>query len=159
MVATLMVLGVIAAGCGWKPGAPAPPPPDACANSDGPSNDTVEQAIDDEPAAVAGSTWTETGRGHTRNCRLFWVQIAPKNATASSPTQLLFFDHDIPLGSPTPNPKPYTTVMSSGDASVTVQYQWQVGGDAPERPTGIGTVRYRIGPDGTLSHEDPIPNQ
>lgn len=154
-----MVLGVITAACGWKPGTSAPTTPDACPDSAGPSSETVQRAIDEEPVPVSGSRWIEARRGHTRDCRMYWVQIALSDATASSPEQLLFFDHGIPLGTPTPNPKPYTTVMSSGNATVTVQYQWQVSGDEPERPTGIGTVRYRIGPDGTLMAEEPIPNQ
>ncbi|OHU85942.1 LppP/LprE family lipoprotein [Mycobacterium talmoniae] len=159
MVAILVAVGLITAGCGWKPGGPASAPPDSCADSDGPSADTVQHAIIAEPSAVPGSTWTEIGRGHTHDCRLYWVQIAPSSATAVSPNQLLFFDHNTPLGSPTTNPKPYTTVLTPGEDTVTVQYQWQKGGDTPERPTGIGTVRYQIGPDGKLKALDPIPNQ
>ena len=157
MTVILLVAGLAGAGCGWRPGASAPG--DSCPASDAPGVGTVARAITAEPTAVPGIGWTETGRGHTRDCRLSWVQIMPSRATASSPSQLLFFDRDIPLGSPTPHPKPYTTVLEPGQDTVTVQYQWQVGGDEPDRPTGIGKVRYRIGSDGKLTALDPIPNE
>jgi hypothetical protein len=89
----------------------------------------------------------------------YWVQVKPTNATASSPAQLLFFDRNIPLGTPTPNPKPYTTVLSSTEEVVRVQYQWQVAGDSACCPTGIGTVQYQIGPGGKLVTRGAVPNQ
>ena len=65
--------------------------------------------------------------------------------------QLLFFDHNIPIGTPTPNPKPRTTVLSATDDVVTVQYQWQVAGDSACCPTGKGTAQYQIGANGNWS--------
>jgi hypothetical protein len=41
---------------------------------------------------------------------------------------------------------------------VQVQYQWRQGDEAPCCPTGIGTVRFRIGQDGALEALDPIPD-
>ena len=103
--------------------------PDTCSEADGPTPDTVRLAVSTLPVATPGSGWTEAARGHTHSCRLYWVQVKPTNATAASPAQLLFFDHNVPLGTPTPNPKPYTTVLASTDDVVRVQYQWQVAGE------------------------------
>ena len=133
--------------------------PDTCTDADGPTPDSVRLAIATLPVATPGAGWTEAARGHTHNCRLYWVQVKPVNATASSPAQLLFFDQNIPLGTPTPNPKPYTTVLYSTDDVVRVQYQWQVAGDSACCPTGIGTVQYQIGPDGKLVTRGAVPNQ
>jgi hypothetical protein len=89
----------------------------------------------------------------------FWVQVQPARSAAASPVQLLFFDHNIPLGTPTPNPKPRTTVVSATDDVVTVQYQWQVAGDSACCPTGKGTVQYQIGAGGKLVTVGAVPNQ
>lgn len=154
----LSIAGVFATGCGWKPSAPPAPPAGACAESDGPGPDTVRRAIAEVPVVAPGSTWVESARGYTRNCRLHWVKLTASDAMAATPEQLLFFDRDTPLGSPTPNPKPYTTVLSSGQDTVTVQYQWQVGDEPSCCPTGIGTTRYQI-TNGKLKVLDPIPDQ
>jgi predicted small lipoprotein YifL len=153
----MLILAV--SGCGWKPPTPAPSPPDTCKSSDGPTTDTVRRAIASVPILVPGSIWVEIARGHTRKCRLYWVQIIPSIATESTPQQLLFFDHNTPLGTPTPNPKPYITVLPPSDDTITVQYQWQVGSDQSCCPTGIGTVRFQIGSDGKLKALGKIPNQ
>ena len=155
----LILLVLLFSGCGRKPPTPSPPPPDKCKVSDGPSVDTVKQAIAAVPIVVPGSMWVEIARGHTRKCRLYWVQIIPTIASESTPQQLLFFDHNTPLGSATPNPKPYITVLPPTDDTITVQYQWQKGKDQPCCPTGIGTVKFQIGPDGKLKALGPIPNQ
>jgi hypothetical protein len=135
---------------------------DNCSDADGPAANTVRLAIATLPQATPGSGWTEDARGHARNCRLFWVRVKPTAASAVSPEQLLFFDHNSPLGTPTPNPKPHTTVLSSsGDADdvVSVQYRWQVAGDSACCPTGVGTVQYQIGPNGKLVTRGAVPNQ
>ncbi|MEE2852429.1 MAG: LppP/LprE family lipoprotein [Actinomycetota bacterium] len=155
----MIFLVLLASGCGWKPAAPPQARPDTCKDSDGPTADTVRRAITAVPIAVPGTIWVEMGRGHTRNCRLYWVQIIPTIASESTPQQLIFFDHDTPLGSPTSNPKPYTTVLPPSDDTVTVQYQWQKANDQLCCPTGIGTVKFRIGPDGKLQTLGKVPNQ
>ncbi len=154
-----LIVGLGVSGCGWQPPAPRPAPPENCKDSDGPTADSVRRAIAAVPVLVPGSKWVEIGRGHTRNCRLYWVQVIPTIASESTPQQLLFFDHNTALGSPTPNPKPYITVLPAGDETVTVQYQWQVGSDEPCCPTGIGTVRFQIGSDGKLKALGSIPHQ
>jgi hypothetical protein len=155
----VILLILAASGCGGKPPTPASSPPDTCKASDGPTTDTVRQAIVSVPVLVPGSIWVEIARGHARKCRLYWVQIIPSIATESTPQQLLFFDHNTPLGTPTPNPKPYITVLPPADDTITVQYQWQVGSDQPCCPTGIGTARFQIGSDGKLKALGKIPNQ
>jgi hypothetical protein len=157
----VILLLLFASACGGKPTAPPPPPPRAatCKDSDGPTADTVRQAIASVPVEVPGSSWVEIARGHTNKCRLYWVQIIPTIASESTPQQLLFFDHNTPLGPPTPNPKPYLTVLPPSDDAITVQYQWQVGKDQPCCPTGIGTVKFQIGSDGKLQALGKIPHQ
>jgi hypothetical protein len=63
------------------------------------------------------------------------------------------------LGSPTPDPKPYITVLAPSDDTVTVQYQWRKGSDQECCPTGIGTVKFQVGSDGKLKALGPIPHQ
>lgn len=155
----MILLLLLATACGGKPSAPQAPRADACKDSDGPSADTVRRAIASVAVEVPGSSWVEIARGHTKKCRLYWVQIIPTIAGESTPQQLLFFDHNTPLGPPTPNPKPYITVLPPSDDTVTVQYQWQVGKDQPCCPTGIGTVKFHIGADGKLQALGAIPHQ
>jgi hypothetical protein len=156
MVILLILLTV---GCGSTPPTPTSTASGSCKDSDGPTADTVRQAIAAVPITVPDSFWVEIGRGHTKKCRLYWVQIIPTIAAESTPQQLLFFDHNIPLGTPTPNPKPYITVLAPSDDTVTVQYQWQVGNDEACCPSGHGTVKFQIGSDGQLQALDKIPHQ
>ncbi len=153
----LLACGLLVAGCGWSPPSAPPPSPDTCAPTDGPTPDAVASAINGLRPASQGA-WKETARGHTKNCRLYWVQVGA-GADPAAPQHLLFFDRNTPIGTATPEPKPYTVVLSSGDNTVTVQYQWQQGGDAPGRPTGIAQVRFELGDDGKLKALDPIPNR
>ncbi|WP_414686113.1 LppP/LprE family lipoprotein [Mycobacterium sp.] len=155
----MILLMLLASACGGKPAAPPAPRADTCKDSDGPTADTVRQAIASVPVEVPGSSWVEIARGHANKCRLYWVQIIPTIASESTPQQLLFFDHNTPLGPATPNPKPYITVLPPSDDTITVQYQWQVGKDQPCCPSGIGTVKFRIGSDGKLQALGKIPNQ
>jgi hypothetical protein len=154
----VILLMLLAAACGGKPAPPAARP-DTCKDSDGPTAETVRRAIASVPVEVPGSMWVEIARGHTRKCRLYWVQLIPSIAGESTPQQLLFFDHNTSLGAPTPNPKPYITVLPPSDDAITVQYQWQVGNDQPCCPTGIGTVKFQIGSDGKLQALGKIPHQ
>jgi hypothetical protein len=155
----VILLLLLVSACGGKPTTPPAPRADTCKQSDGPTADTVRQAIASVPVEVPGSSWVEIARGHTKNCRLHWVQIIPTIASESTPQQLLFFDHNSPLGPPTPNPKPYITVLPAGDDTITVQYQWQVGNEEPCCPKGSGTVKLQIGSDGKLQAVGKIPHQ
>ena len=158
----MILLLLLASACAEKPAKPEPPPApraDTCKESQGPTANTVRKAIASVPIIVPGSTWAEIASGHTWKCRLYWVQIIPTIATESTPQQLLFFDHNTPLGAPTTNPKPYITVLPPGDDAITVQYQWQTGDEKPCCPKGIGTVRFKIGRDGKLQALGKIPHQ
>ncbi|BAX93452.1 LppP/LprE family lipoprotein [Mycobacterium shigaense] len=155
----MILVVLLASACGSKPAPPQASKPDSCKASDGPTADTVRQAIASVPVEVAGSSWVEIARGHTKNCRLHWVQIIPTIAGEATPQQLLFFDHDRPLGPATPNPKAYIVVLPANEDTVTVQYRWQVGNDEPCCPKGSGTVKFQIGADGKLQALGTIPHQ
>lgn len=153
---TLAALGtcLLAAGCGWSPPSAPPPKPDTCAPTDGPTAETVRQAI---TAVASGAAWSEADRGHTTNCELYWVRVTGPGAAPDVAQQVLFFHRQRPLGPATPEPRPYVSVVTSGDENVTVQYQWRQADEAPCCPTGIGTVRFTVGDDGELEALDPIP--
>ena len=156
---TVIVLILLASACGSKPSPPPAAHADTCKQSDGPTPDAVRQAIAAVPIDVAGTNWVEIGRGHTTNCRLYWVQIIPTIASESTPQQLVFFDHNVSLGTPTSNPKPYISVLPPSSDTVTVEYRWQKGNDQPCCPSGSGTVKFQIGADGKLKTLGKIPNQ
>ncbi len=157
LIVILVIL--LASGCGSKQAGSPAASPERCKDSDGPTADTVQRAIASVPITIPGTSWVEIGRGHAKKCRLYWVQIIPTIASESTAQQLLFFDHNTPLGTPTPNPKPYITVLPPSDDAIAVQYQWLKGNDQPCCPTGNGTVKFEIGPDGKLKALGKIPNQ
>ena len=70
---------------------------------------------------------------------------------------MLFFDHKSPIGTPTPDPRPYITINAIGNDTAAVQYQWRQGQEPACCPTGVATVRFKI-EDGKLKALDPIPN-
>lgn len=154
-------LVLVSAGCGWSPPGGPQAKPDTCTPADGPTAETVNYQLTTLPAAQGGR-WRETARGHTTDCRLHWVQVSQVTggpaAAPDSPGQVLFFDHDSPIGTPTPDPRPYVAVVNSTADTVTVQYQWKQGDDRPCCPTGIGTARFQVGDGLTLKALDPIPN-
>jgi LppP/LprE lipoprotein len=156
LMALLLFLGLVA-GCGWKPPGSPPTTPDTCTQSDGPAPDTLSAAIGSLPLPGGGASWHEVGRGHTGDCRLYWVQVGAGNAPDAL-QHLLFFDHNTFVSTATPNPRPYTSVVRSGKDTVLVQYQWQQANDQPGRPTGIGTVRYQLGSNGKMKALDPVPS-
>jgi hypothetical protein len=154
LIAILMTLGLLAVGCGWKPPSPPATSTGACAATDAPAPDTVQQAIAGLPQ---GAQWKEAARGNTPDCRLNWVIVSSGDAS-DSPQQVLFFDRNTSLGPATPDPRPYITVTAMGNRTANVQYQWRQGQDPACCPTGIGNVRFEIGDDGKIKSLDPIPN-
>ena len=80
-----------------------------------------------------------------------------RGIASDSPSQVIFFNDGTPLGTATPEPRPYITVVAQGNDSAAVQYQWRQGQDPACCPTGIGTVRFKV-EDGKLKALDPIPN-
>jgi LppP/LprE lipoprotein len=155
LTAVLLTFGLIATGCGFKPPSAPPVPPDKCTPTDSPTADTVTNAINALPPASQGA-WREVARGHTYNCHLYWVQASAGN-DPKAPQQLLFFDRNNPIGTATPQPRPYTTVIGTSEDTITVNYQYEKTGDAPGQPTGVGQVRFQLGGDGKLKALDPIP--
>ena len=152
LITVVLSLGLIAVGCGYDP-ASAPPTSSAnCTQADGPSADIVAAEIAKLPAAQ----WNEILSGHTADCSLHWVVVTSGDAS-DSPGQVLFFDRKSPIGTPTPDPRPFITITAMGNDNAAVQYQWRQGQDPACCPTGIGSVRVKI-EDGKLKVLDPIPN-
>jgi hypothetical protein len=152
LIAVVFFAGLVVAGCGFNPPSSPPTTSAACTKDDGPSADTVAAEIAKLPAAQ----WSEILSGHTPDCTLHWVVVTSGDAS-DSPGQVLFFDRKTPIGTPTPDPRPYITINSMGNDTAAVQYQWRQGQDPACCPTGIATVRFKI-EDGKLKALDPIPN-
>ena len=147
--AVLLSTGILAAGCGWSP--PAAPPTSTADCGPGPTADAVTA----EYALLPPGPWQEDSRGHTADCRLHWV-VVEAGTEPDSPQQVLFFAGQQPVGSPTPEPRPYLSVTAQGPDVAVVQYQWRQGADEPCCPTGIGTARVTL-EQGRLTILDPIP--
>jgi hypothetical protein len=148
----VLVLGLTAAGCGFKPPAAPPTTSAACTQADGPSADTVAAEI----AKLPSAQWNEIMSGHTADCSLHWVVVTSGDAS-DSPGQVLFFDRKSPIGPPTPDPRPYITINAIGNDTAAVQCQWRQGQGPACGPTGVAAVRFKI-EDGKLKALDPIPN-
>jgi len=148
-VLALVTLAASTAGCGWSP--PAAPPTSTVDCGPGPSPDAVAFELQLLPPG----SWRDTARGSSPDCQLYWVVVSAGDAS-DSPQQVLFFDGVNPIGSPTPDPRPYITVTPQGDHTANVQYQWRQGQDPACCPTGIGSAKVTI-EDGRLTVLDPIP--
>jgi hypothetical protein len=152
LATAVLVVGLTATGCGWNPPSSPPTTSAGCTPADGPSADAVTAEIAKLPAAQ----WSEIVNGHTADCSLHWVVVTSGDAS-DSPGQVLFFDRKSPIGTATPEPRPYITVTAQGNDTAAVQYQWRQGQEPACCPTGIATVRFKI-EDGKLKALDPIPN-
>jgi hypothetical protein len=159
LISVLLLLLLVAAGCGWKPSSGTQATPDNCTPAEGPTADTVNYEIAQLPALPGGEQWREVARGHTTNCRLYWVQVGSPSTAPDSPQQVLLFDRNSPIGTPTREPRPYIAVSAGpGADTVTVHYQWRQAGEQPCCPTGVGQVRFQVDSDGKLRALDAIPN-
>ena len=107
-VLALVMLAASTAGCGWSP--PAAPPTSTVDCGPGPSPDAVAFELQLLPP---GSWRATPRRGGSPDCQLYWVVVSAGDAS-DSPQQVLFFDGVNPIGSPTPDPRPYITVTPSG---------------------------------------------
>lgn len=155
-LSVLAASALLAAGCGWSPKGPdSAPQADKCTPADGPAQNVVTASIFALPAPPSGK-WTQMSSGHTANCALYWVQVGQNNSTPDSPQQVVFFNKNTMIGTPTPTARPYITVTASAPDSVTVQYQWEQVKDQPGMPTGIGSARFTVD-GGALKALDPIP--
>ena len=147
--------GLVLTGCGWQPPSPPPLANQTCTEADGPSVAAVQDAIAGLPD-VEGGGWQESSRGNSGDCSLAWVQVNTGAPASSAPEQVLFFSHDSFLGTPTPEPRPYSTVVANGADTASVQYQWAQGDEPDCCPTGVGSARFQLR-DGKLTALDPIP--
>src|ERR1700758_2671285 len=93
LAGVLLISGLVAA-CGWSPPGAAPPSPDTCTPNDGPTAATVTSALTALAPAVQGG-WKEVDSGHTKNCRLYWVQVGA-GTDAAAPQHLLFLRPQYP---------------------------------------------------------------
>src|SRR5258705_13995287 len=118
LIAVVLSLGLIAAGCGWSPPSPPPTSSATCTQADGPSADTVAAEIAKLPAAQ----WREIVSGHTADCSLHWVVVGSCDAS-DSPGLGLFFGRKPPTGTATPDPWPHIPVSAMGSDTGAVQYQ------------------------------------
>ena len=82
LIAVVLFLGLIAAGCGFNPPSPPPTSSATCTQADGPSADTVAAEIAKLPAA----NWSEIVSGHTAECSLHWVVVSSGDASDSPRT-------------------------------------------------------------------------
>ncbi len=152
---------LITAGCGWSPPSADRPGRSrtACTPAEGPTADTVTHEVTKLPAATAGAVAVKPRAGTPPTAACTGYRSARVTPRPTVRGQVLFFDHNSPIGTPTPDPRPYVTVTSRpGHDTVTVQYQWKQGNDQPCCPTGY---RHRAVPGGrrlTLKALDPIPN-
>ena len=62
----VILLILLASGCGSKQAGTPPVSPDKCKDSEGPTPDTVQRAITSVPITVPGATWVEIARGHAK---------------------------------------------------------------------------------------------
>jgi hypothetical protein len=152
LIAVVLSLGLIAVGCGDNPASAPPTSSGNCTQAEGPSEDSIANEIKKLPTAE----WLEIVRGHTADCHLHWVVVSAGDAS-DSPGQVIFFDHNSPIGTATPDPRPYITVTAMGEDTAAVQYQWRQAQEPACCPTGIATVRFKI-EDSKLKALDPIPN-
>lgn len=146
---TALALAAALTACGWSPSGPAPTSTAAC----GPG--PAAEVIDAEIAMLPPGRWRDTDRGNTPDCTLYWVVVTDGQAPGS-PQQALFFRGAEAVGSPTPEPRPYITVIPQGNDTALVQYQWLQEQDQPCCPTGIGSARVTL-EEGRLTVLDPIP--
>ena len=150
-MAVVFLLGPVAAACGSGPPGSPPTSAAACTQGDGPSADAVAA----ETAKLPAAPWNEIVSGHTADCSLHWV-VVTSGDSPDSPAQVLFFNRKSPIGTPTPEPRPYITIAATGSDTAAVQYQWREGQDPACCPTGAAIVRFKID-DGKLKALDPIP--
>ncbi|MBM7368708.1 LppP/LprE family lipoprotein [Gordonia hydrophobica] len=104
--------------------------------------------------------WVVTDKGTTIGCWFGWAQVYPRGATGSSPTHILFFDHDRFISTATPKPTAFTHVVGSAwPGELTISYRWLIGDDANAHPRGHANVRFQSIPFLAPFAIDPIPRQ
>ncbi|ADG79066.1 Lipoprotein LppP OS=Tsukamurella paurometabola (strain ATCC 8368 / DSM / CCUG 35730 / CIP 100753/ JCM 10117 / KCTC 9821 / NBRC 16120 / NCIMB 702349 / NCTC 13040) OX=521096 GN=Tpau_2461 PE=4 SV=1 [Tsukamurella paurometabola] len=155
-----LAFSVIAASVGALAGAgigagPAAAAPVACP-------ELPQNVIDDAVRTVAppfpGVAWQVGAMGGSVDCTLNWVRLDTPQGTASSPVQILSFDHRKFAGTPTKRANAYTSVVgSAGPGQITVRFAWLEPSDPNAAPSGRADVRFQTMPQSPPRPLDPIP--
>ncbi|MEV6095221.1 LppP/LprE family lipoprotein [Nocardia sp. NPDC051981] len=92
---------------------------------------------------------------------LMWVLADTEGGTASSPWHVMLFNQAGFLGTATKKWTAYTSIASSSDRSVQVEYRWLAGTDASCCPTGGPViVTLTLGADGhTVTPDRDFPTE
>ncbi len=127
------------------------------------NNGVVDRAIQSLGPAVGGQPYlyTNATNAHLGSCpQLLWVQAETPHGTGSSPSHVLFFNHDGYLGTATAKATPFTQVSGSSDRAVEVSYRWLEPGEPNCCPSGAATITFALGSDGkTVTPSPDIPKE
>ncbi|SKH88179.1 LppP/LprE family lipoprotein [Mycobacteroides abscessus] len=104
----------------------------------------IEKALTALPRCHDELAWVAADRGQSAAGGLTWVRAIIERGSTSSPEHVLFFAGRGFLGTATPDPHPFTQVVSTDGDTVTVQYRWLVGEEPNSAPGGVGAVRYQL---------------
>ena len=131
-VLALVMLAASTAGCGWSPPAAPPRAPSTAGQAPVPmrsplSSSYCHRIVARHRAGQQPGLPVVLGGGQRRG-------------RVRQPSAGLFFDGVNPIGSPTPDPRPYITVTPQGDHTANVQYQV-----APGPGPCLLSDRYRVG--------------
>ncbi|MDM2402140.1 LppP/LprE family lipoprotein [Mycobacteroides abscessus] len=109
-----------------------------------PTAGDIDKALTTLPRLRDDLVWVAADRGHSAAGGLTWVRAIIERGSTSSPEHVLFFAGRGFLGTATPEPHPFTQVVSTDGDTVTVQYRWLLGEEPNSAPAGVGTVRYQL---------------
>ncbi|RJO75580.1 LppP/LprE family lipoprotein [Nocardia panacis] len=127
------------------------------------NNPVVSYAIQGLGPSVGGEPYGFGTASHENvgSCPdLLWVQAETPHGTGSSPSHILFFNHDGYLGTATTKATAFTQVSGSGSRSVEISYRWTKGNEPNCCPTGAATITFTLGADGrTITHNPEIPTE
>lgn len=120
--------------------------------------DRIDGALRTLAPPFPGESWEIGAMGGSVDCTLNWVRLVTPRGTASSPTQILLFDHRKFAGTPTKKANAYTSVVgSAGPGQITVRFKWLSPQDANAAPSNQADVRFQTMPQSPPRPLDPIP--
>lgn len=125
--------------------------------SERPSPADVQAAMAGLPRLRDDLAWSQYAEGASEAGNLVWVHAIVAEGSASTPEHLLLFKGRTYLGTATQEPRPYTRVLSTNGDTITVEYCWIVGDEPSAAPAGVGTVRYQLTDEGTVTALDKAP--
>ena len=158
LIATMLSVAMLVAGCGWSPPGAPPPSPTPANRPTVPACSRCKRRSPVSRSPRPARRGPRLPAGIPPTAGFTGCRSAPTIPTSIALSRCCSSTATPRWGTATPEPRPYINVLNAGDDTVVVQYQWQQGNDAPCCPTGIGTVRFQIGEDGKLKPIDPIPN-